>query len=557
MEVVNAIESALSNRGMPSNIAIRMREISGSQGGAMGGAVRSAASSNQSSQLETVGEDESFKEGQSETAETIKVNSAMELDEVDGQLVGRLVRNALLRAGCPAKSATARTEELQAQLRDVFHIYSASKMCNALSKSSNDLVALRALLKDNLLQQLQAEMALLLSAVSHAIPAQKPRKVTLHITRIDWLQLSNISQKSQSFGAEIFVQGTFVGGKTDPGLSSSSDEFPLDICGRPTFRPSAHWFLNLVEFKTTMSTPSTLMSTVVTSGNDLQMNKKVVGTFFNEFDGFHLFPFDMEKFTIFFVIGCANEGATPVEISFADYLKPSVVDQANCAERNAWEISPALTVELTTVSASKDRSFPAIAISACAFRRPFFFLVNIALPACVFSLLAVMIMILPVSYPPSRLIYQLTLTLTVVSYKLSTTSIMPTVTYLTAIDKYQLSSAGIILFCLFENVIAGSLMDDNRGKGNYEPDLVALIDHACMGLAGVAWLSLNGWWVSLMLRESRKRTEVHKTAQESVELAKAQRRRSMLFMRQSQRRPSLTSSRDSKAHLAQERRGPW
>ena len=556
MEVVNAIESALSNRGMSGGISTRMREISGSQGGVRSIAVKDG-------QLNSVGEELHVEDDDPAAIEPIVVDSIEEMDASDGQLVRRLVRNALIRAGCPSASATARTDELQAQLRDGFHIYSASKLCNALRKSTDDLVELRALLKDNLLHELQAEKSLLLSAVAHAIPAFKPRKVTLNITRIDWLQLSNISQKSQSFGAEIFVQGTFLGGKGDAGLNSSSDEFPLDICGRPTFRPSAQWFLNLIEFKTTMSNPSTLMSTVVTAGNDLQINKKVAATFFDEFDGFHLFPFDMEKFTILFVVGCANEGATPVDITFANYLKPSVVDQANCAERNAWELSPALTVEVTSFPASQGRTFPAIAISATAFRRPFFFLVNIALPSSCFSLLAVIIMILPVGYPPSRLIYQLTLTLTVVSYKLSTTSIMPTVTYLTAIDKYQLSSAGIILFCLFENVIVGSLMEDNRGKGTYEPDDVALIDHVCMGLAGMAWLVLNCWWFRLMLNENRKRDVVHKFAQESVEKAKTQRRRSMHF-----RRPSLDkanratgtrlSSRDSRAHLAaQDRRDAW
>ena len=39
------------------------------------------------------------------------------------------------------------------------------------------------------------------------------------------------------------------------------------------------------------------------------------------------------------------------------------------------------------------------------------------MPSSLFSLLAVLLMLLPINYPPARLTYQLTLTLTVITYK--------------------------------------------------------------------------------------------------------------------------------------------
>ena len=89
-------------------------------------------------------------------------------------------------------------------------------------------------------------------------------------------------------------QGTFVGGALDDALKSPDDNFPLDVCGRPTFRPSAKWFLSQTDFTTATKPLSTRMSSIVTVGSDLQLNKKVSSTFYDEFDGLHRFPFDVQ-----------------------------------------------------------------------------------------------------------------------------------------------------------------------------------------------------------------------------------------------------------------------
>ena len=77
---------------------------------------------------------------------------------------------------------------------------------------------------------------------------------------------------------ELFVQGTFSDGAKDEALSSSSEVFPLDVVGRPTFRPSAKWFLAQCDFTTAVKPLQTRMSSVVAAGPHLQLNKKVKGT---------------------------------------------------------------------------------------------------------------------------------------------------------------------------------------------------------------------------------------------------------------------------------------
>lgn len=479
------------------------------------------------------------------SSEPIEFDSPEPLHESNGWLVRALLHRALVSIGCDNPLPEA--ERIQKRLAQELHIYTALQLMTSLSKNqptnSRRLANIETMLKENLFQALQHEAGTLNNVAKAQLPPMlKPRNLLLEISRVDILQLSRISQKNMEFDMELFVQCTFRDGAKDEDLTSDSEAFPLDVCGRPTFRPSAKWFHNQLDFSTATKPLQTRMSNVVTAGCNLQLNKKVKGTFYDEFDGgrpvpphmpsshhhrtldrlstghtyartdrcttlcaqvslcrarisacacapscpagLSAFPFDYQTLTVKFVLNCAQEGASmrarmasaprtascaprrhvlflarsslviaaPVQFVLPDDLKPFVVEQDDFADRNAWMIAQEAGLELTTVGISASRRFPALAIHVKVFRSPFFFLVNIALPASFFSLLAVLLMLLPVDYPPSRLTYLLTLTLTVVAYKLSTSNHMPEVTYLTTIDKFQLWSAAMVLAIVFETV---------------------------------------------------------------------------------------------------------
>jgi len=125
-------------------------------------------------------------------------------------------------------------------------------------------------------------------------------------------------------------------------------------------------------------------------------------------------------------------------------------------------------------------------------RRPFYYLINGFLPSCLFSLLAIFFMFLPVHYPPSRLTYVLTLTLTVVAYKLWLSDKLPAMTYLSLLDTYQLTSALIILVIAFETTIVASIVD---GYEQEKPLRVHAVDRVCQGLTGALWLWLQAWFL--------------------------------------------------------------
>ena len=109
-------------------------------------------------------------------------------------------------------------------------------------------------------------------------------------------------------------------------------------------------------------------------------------------------------------------------------------------------------------------------------------------------------MLLPINYPPSRLTYQLTLTLTVITYKVSLANLLPAITDLTVLDKHQLLCFFIILAIVFETALLGSVTD--CGSVDYcTPPNLTRIDRVSQGVAGFMWLCVHVWFVSVAWRE--------------------------------------------------------
>jgi len=179
-------------------------------------------------------------------------------------------------------------------------------------------------------------------------------------------------------------------------------------------------------------------------------------------------------------------------------------------------------------------------------------------PSAFFSALAIVMMGLPVNYPPSRLTYLLTVTLTVVTYKLWLGDKLPAVTYLSLLDKYQLLCALIILVIDFETTIFGSVME-------VDDMTIPAADRACQILAGSSWVVLQLWfgWLSwhehfkfsyIAARRARKsgKSERDNTITLKEKEEKMCRKSQIPFMRNTKkRRPTdkslieLSHSRDS------------
>ena len=150
------------------------------------------------------------------------------------------------------------------------HVTSVSHLIQSLH-IEGELHDLRGLVRGRAFTALVAE----LNRVHAADLARQPqrtyarRELELSVLRVDLINISAIDEISQTFAARLYVQCAFRGGARDEHLSSDSRGFPVDALGTPTFRPSAAWFLDQVEFHNAKFEVTQLDYRVVRMDDDL------------------------------------------------------------------------------------------------------------------------------------------------------------------------------------------------------------------------------------------------------------------------------------------------
>ena len=274
------------------------------------------------------------------------------------------------------------------------------------------------------------------------------RELRLDVLRVDLLNVSSIDEIRQTFHARLYVQCAFRGGARDAALSSASADFPVDEHGTPTYRPSARWFLDQIEFHNAVQDIDKLDYRVTTIGDDVLLNIRLHGEFFEVLE-LHRFPFDSQQLTFVMACKCATAGPCPLHFHIAPDAVRDVAG-TRFALTNSWRLADELLLEATTVCSTRTRVFPALRISASITRRPTFYLVNVALPASFLSLMALLNFCIPQEAIGERLGYSSTLALTIVSAKFAASSSMPAIAYLTLIDRFQLACIGIIFLVVAE-----------------------------------------------------------------------------------------------------------
>lgn len=362
------------------------------------------------------------------------------------------------------------------------------------------LEQLRSVLPGLLLPAVRAELkrdehgahwrkALPPSKPNHNSPLPKPLLRRFEITRADMTQLSSIDQLSQTFRARLFLILRIPGGAKDENLVKEFEGFPIDEDGRPTFRPSARWYLNQLDFPNGRDL-HTLESKVTVLDNDLQLIKRIEGEFFEQFE-LRSFPFDAQDLTVTVSINCATEGPVPVEFAIAESNAQLGVDTTNFAFGDIWELSPSITPELTTVGATSKRRFPAVHLRACVSRRPGFVVLNVALPTTAIAFLAVTTFFVDVALPHTRIDLSVTILLTSIALKYATAAYLPQISYLTLVDRFVLLCNTMVFLSTLLHALLGMLQD----WFDVADETLELVNKvSCLG-AGIFWLILQLWFV--------------------------------------------------------------
>ncbi|KAL7530745.1 hypothetical protein ACHAXR_005896 [Thalassiosira sp. AJA248-18] len=315
----------------------------------------------------------------------------------------------------------------------------------------------------------------------------KPLLRELVVARVDVTHLAQIDQISQTFFARLLVILRIKDGALDSDLTQECDDFPFDEDGRPTFRPSARWYNNQIDFPNANNL-RVIDSKVTTEGNDLQLIKRIEGSFFERFD-LHDFPFDEQDLTVTISANCANEGPVPVQfvVNPGEQLG---VDTVNFAHADIWDLSPNLSATVTTVGATKCRRFPAVHLRANVKRHSSFLLINAAMPVSAISFLSLATFFVPPKDTADRLEISIIILFTAVAFKFTTASYLPMISYMTLIDKFTLwSTVGIVMVCIWHTLLG--MLDTWVEVSN---DILDLPNKVFFGVFASAWAGVQMWF---------------------------------------------------------------
>ena len=289
---------------------------------------------------------------------------------------------------------------------------------------------------------------------STARSSPKPVTRILTVRLVEVNRLNDIDIINQRFSAEFFVQLAFEGGALDEDLSRPGAVFPFDDSGRPTFRPSAEWFMAQVDFNNAHDY-KTLDAKVVQDGDDLLMNMRFEGCF-SEIMELESFPCDIQDLTMSLSINVRTTGPLPVRIRNSPDMKTSIAPDA-FVDGKMWDLHPELDIVPGEYGVVEDRKFPALQMIVLVGRRPTFYAWNLALPMCLFVPMCLLTFCVKRDNIGERLGVSLAIVLTAIAHKYSMTSLVPSVSYLTFLDKYTLFSLSIIYLITLFGAVVGAL----------------------------------------------------------------------------------------------------
>jgi hypothetical protein len=284
--------------------------------------------------------------------------------------------------------------------------------------------------------------------------APTPLLRTLECRMVEVNRLSDIDIINQRFRTEIVVQLVFVDGNLDEDLKKPGAEFPLDGFGRPTFRPSAAWYMAQVDFNNAHEW-KTLDQSVRAEGDDLVLNYRFEGSF-SEVMEMEDFPMDVQDLTVSVCWNCRTTGMMPLEIVNSPQLSTGVI-AAGFVDGMMWDLHTELDVRPCEVGRDPSRMFPTVELVMLVGRQPKFFLLNIALPVFFFVPMAMLQFTVPREATADRLSVSLAIVLTAVAHKYSMTTLVPAISYLTFLDKYMLVSLMLIVTITFGGSVLGAL----------------------------------------------------------------------------------------------------
>ena len=216
-----------------------------------------------------------------------------------------------------------------------------------------------------------------------------PFPFQFEIVKAELLKLSNINIAASTFKAQLWLQVAVRGAAHDPDFPTEEIKFPIGPDGKPTFRPSAGWFLDKLEFCNAEGVVKLLDKLIRVEGEDVYIAARWEGMFFERFE-LHDFPFDLQCLTMSLSINCRTTGPIPTNWAVSSETSTFVSSDEQLLG-DAWRLKlRSMLLRTHLVGVDADRLFPTISISAVIQRQSHYFVTNGVIPFALFSFLSMM-----------------------------------------------------------------------------------------------------------------------------------------------------------------------
>lgn len=278
-------------------------------------------------------------------------------------------------------------------------------------------------------------------------PCVRPEIVKVEI-RIVFLKIGEIDTIKEQFQAEAFIEAKWK-------------EPSLNIDELDSFDATKFWNPNIEIENAVGDIKADVSYKIVVEKNDpspiIYEMRKVKGTFLENLELYD-FPVDVQDLSITLT---TNRKCCELEF-FEDSEIPSSINTQTFIDQQEWKLYDHVEVSkrVSNRDSTKERSkSPAISFTCHASRRPGYFYWNVYFLIFFITIMIFATFSVKPHLPQNRLQLGFTLLLTAVTFKFVVNRCLPTISYLTSLDKYVLGSMFLqCIICSWHSII--SIMDE-------------------------------------------------------------------------------------------------
>ena len=264
--------------------------------------------------------------------------------------------------------------------------------------------------------------------------------------RVSFSKIYDIDTLNQRFSAEAIIESKWH----DPTRESAGDDL-THVKNR--WRPDLYVENVVSDLKEELSAKS------VWDGELRQVMvseiRRVRGLFWESLE-LAAFPCDIQDLSL--IVTTKKSGKRVNLILMQPRL--AYLSVPNTLEKTMWHLHQVVETEEETIEREYSfgkRDYPAVRLTCQAFRLPAYFHWNLMLPILLITCAALGPFVIDYKIPQSRLPSTATMLLSSVSFKAVIARSLPTVSYLTSLDKYSLGSIAIITAMLVYHALIAAL----------------------------------------------------------------------------------------------------